>query len=301
MKLYRFKTFRTSYYFPKMTNELRYMYGLYAAYGGKLSKIYWWLFRHCSVVRELNMVDTTNVPFPYKRIVELNGKECLMAFNMGTPGVELKISILGYEDGTPFFAKYSEKLAARQLTKNEVMIYRMLDKTGLTPVLLGSYEGEDCCWLKAEYVKGDHPDARALTDDIVDLALSLASYHLGNASKGELKTCLSHGDFCPWNMLVSDGKIRLIDWEVAKERPLGFDLFTFICQVSALFEPERLLMDVIKEKEPSIKWYFSSLRVSDYKPYLHAFAKEKTEYEAGKGNEPLYKKYKELLDCLEGQ
>lgn len=299
MKLYRFQTFRTSYFFPRMTKELKYMYGLYAAYGGKLSKIYWWLFRNCSVVRTLNGVDTNKVTFPYRRIVDLNGKESLMAFNMGTPGVEQKISILGYEDGVPFFAKYSEKPAARQLTKNEVMVYRMLDKTGLTPGLLGSHEGDDCCWLKAEYVKGKHPDAQTITDNIVDLAISLASYHLGENTEGELKTCLSHGDFCPWNMLVSDGKIRLIDWEVAKERPLGFDLFTFICQVSALFEPERLLMDVIKEKESSVKRYFSSLGVYDYKPYLLAFAKEKTEYEGGKGNEPLYKKYKELLYCLE--
>ena len=40
MLYYRFKTFTTSYYFPRLSKEQKFMYGLYSAYGGKLSKIY---------------------------------------------------------------------------------------------------------------------------------------------------------------------------------------------------------------------------------------------------------------------
>lgn len=34
MKFYRFKTFTTSYYFPRLDAGHQYMYGLYSPYGG---------------------------------------------------------------------------------------------------------------------------------------------------------------------------------------------------------------------------------------------------------------------------
>ena len=66
MKYYRFKTFTTSYYFPHLSPAQGYMYGLYSAYGGKISKLYWWLFRHCGMVRMLSAVDEKQLTFPYK-------------------------------------------------------------------------------------------------------------------------------------------------------------------------------------------------------------------------------------------
>lgn len=302
MKLYRFKTFTTSYYFPHLDSSLQYMYGLYSPYGGRLSKIYWWLFQHSSVVRSLTSVNEKDLEFPYSKIKASDGNDTLMSFNMGSPGVEQKISILGYDKtlDIPFFAKFSEKPRAKKLTKNEIRIYRMLDGTGLTPKLLQAVDTDDYVYLKAEFIKGSRPKSRKMTDEVLQLCLPLSKYHLTdkNVDENGLKMSLSHGDFCPWNVLVSEGSIRLIDWELAADRTLGYDLFTYICQVAILFEPEKQLLLAIDDNMRFVKEYFYSFGITDYKPYLKAFAMQKWKYEEGKGNNQLSDKYKELANIL---
>ncbi len=49
MTYFRFKTFTTSYYFPTLQTHQQYMYGLYSAYGSKLSKIYWNTFKKYNI------------------------------------------------------------------------------------------------------------------------------------------------------------------------------------------------------------------------------------------------------------
>lgn len=301
MKYYQFKTFTTSYYFPKLNAGQKYMYGLYSPYGGKLSKIYWWLFRKSRLVRNFTNVKEDTLPFPYLKIRQVDGTDSLMSFNMGSPGVEQKISILGYDNKSdkPFFAKFSQKSAALKLTENEIKVYRLLTDTGLTPQLLGSKVGEDYAYLKAEYVPGKRLESRELTETVVGLCISLAEFHLNKDIECDgLKHSLSHGDFCPWNILCHEGKIRLIDWELADERPLGYDLFTYICNVAALFEPETPLIAQIDRNTNNINSYFSSFGVEDYTPYLRSFAKSKYKYEASKGNSTLAEPYQQLLNCL---
>ncbi len=299
MKYFQFKTFTTSYYFPKSINDFRYMYGLYSAYGGMLSKIYWWLFRHSSIVRLVSVLDESNLPFPYNRIKKLDGSDCVMSFNMGSPGVEQKISILGYDlnSNIPFFSKFSEKLVARELTKNEIKVYQLLSNSGLTPKLLNSIEADDAVYMKVEYVEGKRPNNTMFTEDIVSLALTLSSYHLSeiHESPNGLKMSLSHGDFCPWNILVKDNSFRLIDWELAKDRTLGFDLFTYICQVSALLGHGESMLEAIKKEKNLLMKYFGAFDIKDYLPYLKAFVEEKYQYEKNKKGSSIVDKYKELM------
>lgn len=169
MKYYRFKTFTTSYYFPNIDASLKYMYGLYSPYGGMLSKIYWALFRNIRLVRLLSSIDESKLDFPYTKIKAADGGDTLMSFNMGSPGVEQKISILGYDNilNIPFFAKFSQKPRAMALTRNEVLVYRLLDGTGLTPRLLKAVDTEDYVFLKAEYIKGIRPKSRNITHEIL--------------------------------------------------------------------------------------------------------------------------------------
>lgn len=48
-------------------------------------------------------------------------------------------------------------------------------------------------------------------------------------------TGLAHGDFTPWNCFVKDGRLALIDWEMAHDdQPLLFDAFHFMYQQAAL-------------------------------------------------------------------
>lgn len=275
MKLYRFKTFRTSYFFPRMTKELEYMYGLYPTYGGKLSRIYWWLFRRCALVRMLSACDGEKAGFPYSRIVSLEGKGSLMAFNLGTPGPEQKISILGYdrEKKEPFFAKYSEKPGAMALTKNEVATLQILNGTMLAPELLEVKEQEDGIWMRTAFVQGEHPATKALTEEVVELAVSLSRHHLTEQTDDAngLLLSLSHGDFCPWNMLVDAGRLRLIDWEMAADRPLGYDIFKYVCQCARLFSPDKEYHAVIEENGEMISRYFSAFGIADWSRYESDF------------------------------
>ncbi|WP_297007578.1 phosphotransferase [Prevotella sp.] len=247
-------------------------------------------------------MNEKDLEFPYSKIKASDGNDTLMSFNMGSPGVEQKISILGYDKtlDIPFFAKFSEKPRAKKLTKNEIRIYRMLDGTGLTPKLLQAVDTDDYVYLKAEFIKGSRPKSRKMTDEVLQLCLPLSKYHLTdkNVDENGLKMSLSHGDFCPWNVLVSEGSIRLIDWELAADRTLGYDLFTYICQVAILFEPEKQLLLAIDDNMRFVKEYFYSFGITDYKPYLKAFAMQKWEYEEGKGNNQLSDKYKELANIL---
>lgn len=275
MTLYRFKTFRTSYFFPLMTKDLEYMYGLYPTYGGALSRIYWWLFRRCALLRTLNACDGEKAGFPYSRIVSLEGKGSLMAFNLGTPGPEQKISILGYdlEKKAPFFAKYSEKPAAMVLTKNEVATLQILNGTMLAPELLEVKEQGDGIWMRTAFVQGEHPATKALTEEVVELAVSLSRHHLSEqtADANGLSLSLSHGDFCPWNMLVDAGRLQLIDWEMAADRPLGYDLFKYVCQCARLFSPDKEYHAAIEENGEMISRYFSAFGIVDWRAYEDDF------------------------------
>ena len=277
MTLYLFKTFRTSYLFPRMTKELEYMYGLYQTYGGALSRIYWWLFRRCALVRMLNACDGEKAGFPYSRIVSLEGKGSLMAFNLGTPGPDQKIRILGYdqEKKVPFFAKYSEKPGAIAFTKNEAATLQVLKGTNLAPELFEVKELDDCIWMRTSFVQGKHLSSMSLTEEIVDLALSLSKYHLSDQTTNEegLRLSLSHGDFCPWNMLVNEGRLQLIDWEMAADRPLGYDIFKYVCQISLLFTPEKPLIETIKENQTLINNYFTQCGIENWDAYRNEFLK----------------------------
>jgi thymidylate kinase len=52
----------------------------------------------------------------------------------------------------------------------------------------------------------------------------------------KVQTALAHADFTPWNCFVSDEKIGLYDWEMARYLPKGFDAFHFIIQKGILIE-----------------------------------------------------------------
>ena len=300
MKLYRFRTYTTSYYFPETIKEARFLYGLYSPFGGILSRIYWYLFKNIKIVRFLSVVDTDDVCFPYRKIMDIDGTNSVLSFNMGSSGVEQKISILGWNkrNESSFFAKFSQKPRAIELTKNEIVVYKLLSETKLVPSLLKEEVGNDYAFIKTEYIRGKRPKSLNLTNDIMLLSLNLKDYHLtsNRTNKNGLKVALSHGDFCPWNMLECDGKIRLVDWELAADRTLGYDIFTYIVQTSLLLCPKKNLKEAIKENENIIKRYFHLLDVENYQPYLYEFIRERREYERSKGNDDRALRLYEIIE-----
>lgn len=304
MKYYRFSTFTTSYYFPEITEETQFLYGLYSAYGGKMSRYYWRKFRQSQFVRSLTSVKENRLPFPYMTIRELVGLDAILSFNMGSPGDAQKISMLGYMPTTrqPFFAKFSQKPEAMRLSKHEIDVLRLLKETRLVPTLYDSRMGDDYVFLQTEYVQGHRPYDTLLTNQVVDLLISLSAYHYPNAEKektGDLHTCLSHGDFCPWNMLLQpDGTLRMIDWEMADERIVGYDIFTWLLNVAGLVTGDIPLYHIIEKNRKYIMRYFNAQNLRDYTPYLRSFVEQQLEILKTNNKRQMLQLYQDLLAQL---
>jgi thiamine kinase-like enzyme len=65
----------------------------------------------------------------------------------------------------------------------------------------------------------------------------------------------AHGDFTPWNMIVSDLQIGLFDFEYAlQSAPAGFDLFHFQLRKSILID-KKSAMKFYHEYESKNGWY----------------------------------------------
>lgn len=296
MDYYCFRTFRTSYYFPLLDDSHSFLYHLYTPFG-KISRIYWWLFRQSYLVRWLNKISDIDSVFPYTKIMGLMPSGSRVSFNMGTPSDEQKISMLGEEpDGKRFFAKYSQKPRAIELSKNEIGILSNLTGSGLAPELYDHLIADDFCFFRTSFVDGRNNTYLQLNDAIVDLAIRISKTHLHQANgEGGLMTGLSHGDYTPWNMLILDGQIRLIDWEYGGIRFLGYDLFTFITQVCAFFKHRKSFKDAVAENTQYLNQYFYSYGIMDWTPYLVSFANIKMEYESNRGYSSFAEKYKCLL------
>lgn len=298
MTLYRFKTRTTSYFFPKLTKKSRFIYSLYGNYGSVVAKLYWWLFLHCSLVRYLYRVESSSVQ-DFELLQSLLGTDSIFGINFGTPSSDQKKSILGYDGaGRHFFAKLSQKENAKKLSSNEIFVYQKLADSGLVPKLFDCKITDDYVFLKTECVEGNHIHEQVSNDEILKILETLRAYHYDETLKlNGLKTCFSHGDFCPWNMLESEGRLKIIDWEMAGERSLGHDLFTYIFQTSFLIRREESFEKVMQENRTLIDSYFESADVDGWVPYFKDFALLKVDEFTRKQDSYMLARYKEALNA----
>lgn len=289
---YKFTTFRTSYYFPEISSDATFLYKIYTPYSFK-ARLYWGLFRHIKSFRNLYRVDEPMLKFPYKEVIALLPKGCQVSFNLGTPCDEQKISMLGVDsEGKRFFAKYSVKPKAIQLSKNEIRVLNALHGQKLAPLLLDYKIANDFCFFRTSYVDGENVTSLSLNEKIVDLAINVNKVSLTDCN---LKRGLSHGDFTPWNILVKNDQYRLIDWELSEVRILGYDLFTFVTQVCAYFTSHLSFKDAIDDNIQFIDQYFDSFGIKDWIPYLVYYAEYKIKAEIARGYASFAEKYKCLL------
>lgn len=298
MIFYRFKTKTTSYFFPKQTRKSRFIYSLYGNYGGVVAKLYWWLFLHCSLVRFLNRVESSSVQ-DFELLQTLLGAESVFGINYGTPSPDQKKSILGYDEaGRHFFAKLSKKEGAKKLSSNEIFVFQKLADSGLVPKLFDCKITDDYVFLKTECVDGNHVHGQISNDEILQILETFRAYHYDDSLNANcLKTCFSHGDFCPWNMLECDGRLKVIDWEMAGERALGHDLFTYIFQTAFLIRCDASFEKIMQENRTLFDSYFESAGVNDWGPYLKKFALLKIEEFTRKQDAYMLARYKEVLNA----
>lgn len=299
MNIYKFHTYRTDYYFPDYHKSNRFLFGLYHPYNRYpfrlfIVRIYWWLFKHCFILRRKFIVRNPDDEFPYSEILRMCPKGSTMSFNMGSPGIEQKISMLGHaRDGGYFFAKYSTLPAAKELSRNEIKYLSILKDSGLVPRIIDYKDDEKYVFFRTECVEGSNPREASMNEAILNLTIEISRHNLRD---GDLKVSLSHGDFTPWNVTISpDGEYKMIDWEMASERELGYDIFTYIIHVGSLLSPNLSFMQLINEDRKYINRYFAYFGISDWSLYLRAFAKRRIMYENNKNEVERAKKYECLL------
>jgi thymidylate kinase len=106
--------------------------------------------------------------------------------------------------------------------------------------------------------------------------------------KERLYTTFAHGDFTSWNSLVSKGKIKMYDFELAREEmPFGFDAFHFVIQQGILVDhlPYQAIkpklkqaFDLMTSGKPEIKnsfeTYFKAYLLVNTAYYLQVYAEQ---------------------------
>jgi tRNA A-37 threonylcarbamoyl transferase component Bud32 len=213
---------------------------------------------------------------------------------MGTPGSEQKISMLGLTtDGKHFFAKYSDKTCAKDLSRNEIRVLKSLHGLNIAPEILSSVDTDKFVFFSTSCVEGKNPNDIQLNEKIVDMAIKINQI---NHQMGTIHIGLSHGDFTPWNLMIDKyGAYHIIDWEMAKDRVLGYDIFTYITHVAALLTPNEPLDKIIEDKRRLINKYFNSFGIDDWSEYLLYYAKDRASYERNKGHNEYASKLETLI------
>lgn len=312
MTFYRFKTFKSSYYFPPLTPDSRFIYSLYGNYGGRCAHLLWWLFCHVSLFRYLFQVKDTAIE-GLSLLRSLLGDKAVFGVNTGTLGPDQKMSVLGYypadsEDinrHTKFFAKLSISERAKALTRNEIKVYQLLAETGLVPALYSFKDTKEYVFMKCECIPGAHVQSEMVQSQVMSILKVLKNKHYSSSpdsifvTDGEkeisLKTCFSHMDFCPWNMLSVNGNLHVIDWEMSSEKPLGFDLFTYLLQTSFLIDNTYSGMELIDIHRSWIEEYFAG---EDWHIYLKAFIEYKLTFFSEGQNPLLYDRFNEMYQSM---
>lgn len=297
MKYFYIHPFKPQYFFPKGFKKHFLFLHFFSPYS-KVGRISWFLFTRFSFYRILFSKSNIEEFIPERAIKQIVGEDTVMAFNTGTVGPEQKITGLGLINNEEFFIKYGQTKIANANVKNEYHILKQIANLDNVPKVLDFYSDDNQVLLKTNVLEGKRLKDQPIDKNIIDqlIPLSKQKVDCSKTTSSNLRTCFSHGDFCPWNMMSNNGEVLLFDWEMAGTYPLGYDMFTYIFQTRFLLNPETKIRTIIVENIKAIKYYFSHFNISDWKPYLITFSEEKVRLEQLKGDEGLLSKYLKLLE-----
>jgi tRNA A-37 threonylcarbamoyl transferase component Bud32 len=290
-----------NYYPPKnpqfffKRNEFERFQKFYTPYSLK-SKLFWRLYKKYRIIRNRFTINEKDIPLPITIIKRLiNIKEAHYFYNLGSKGKEQKATIVAVGKKQEKFLKYAQSSITKELVKNETKILLQLGNHKMvSPKVLDYGSDSSKAYLITEVIRGRKVTEIELSEKILNLILKITnSFPL--RSNGYI-TAFSHGDFCPWNMLaIKNKELVLIDWEMAGYKPLGYDLFTFICQTNFLLHSQISPQKIIKEQQNFIEYYFEKFEIKNWDLYLMLFVEIKISEESKKKNTKMLSKYKNLL------
>jgi len=223
----------------------------------------------------------------------------ILTFNLGTKGIEQKISILGVERTTnaAFYIKYATSDIACRNVCNEGIVLQQLSHLSFVPKLqLNVHKENQFTLIKTTVLKGEKMKRQRIDQQMLTILFTLSRQKIDSCRNysSEMRSCFSHGDFCPWNMLVNDGKIEVFDWELAGEYPLGYDLFMYIFQFEFLVNEMNRFDLMLNQNADVIQQYFQHFEIVNWTPYLQEFSMLKYKLESEKRNSDLIESYLKL-------
>ncbi len=302
MRYYYFNPLSKKCYFPIGFQKYPLFETFYQPY--KFSAyILWKLWQNLPFFRFLFSTDEPEKILPIDKIKHYVTPNSILAFNLGTLGVEQKITILGIDKITnlSFFIKYATSEIACKNVANEGLVLQQLSHLSFVPQLyLNSKEKDEFSLIKTSVFNGVKVTKRPVDSQTLEILYSLAEQKIKSTRnyRSRLRSSFAHGDFCPWNMLVNDGKLKIYDWELAGQYPLGYDLFTYLFQYEFLVEEKMRFEYVFDENLKVIQEYFQYFRISKWIPYLKEFAHLKYKFEKEKNNYDLIDSYFQLKEYL---
>ena len=300
MRYYYFNPFSKQYYFPVGFRNYPIFTTFYQPYKAS-AKLMWKIWQTSSIFRKLFSTNKPEKFLPIEHIRKYVTPCSILSFNLGTKGIEQKISVLGVERTTnaAFYIKYATSDIACRNVCNEGVVLQQLSHLSFVPKLqLNVHKENQFTLIKTTVLKGDKMKHQRIDQQMLTILFTLSRQKITSNRNysSEIRSCFSHGDFCPWNMLINDGKIELFDWELAGEYPLGYDLFMYIFQFEFLVNEMKRFDLMLNQNADAIQQYFKHFEIDNWIPYLQEFSMLKYKLESEKRNSDLIEPYLKLKE-----
>lgn len=298
-----FPTFERKFYFSNSINGKLLLKQFYQPYSF-LTSTFCLLWYRLPFLTKIFTTTIDNLPLHINTMQSILGWENIDFVLSGGAGFEKKITgfCINIDTRQKVFFKYGSTACAIELVKNEIKVLSSLSLPFAPKLLYNGIELNKNSWFVTETFDGVKYNKKKVSEAILDLLLSINKevYSLGENVDRELVYMFSHGDFCPWNLVINKKNIiKVIDWEMAGIYPLGYDLFTFVFQTSFLLSPNKKSAILIKENTKWFIQYFNHHGVNDYLPYLKEFTQIKLKREQFKKNYVLLENYQNLNKTLD--
>jgi len=257
-----------------------------------MARITWLLWQNSSLLRYLGTTRHPENYLPFDKINQFVPSGSVLAFNLGSIGVENKITVLGVVPSTneTFFIKYAINEVSCLNVYNEGVVLKQLSHLNFVPKLeLNETVDHSFTLIKTDVLQGEKIKFPAINDQILELlyTMSVQNVKCIRNFNSELLHCFAHGDFCPWNILSYKGSLKVFDWELAGDYPLGYDLFTYIFQYEFLVKEKMRFESILNENSNFIKQYFNHFDIDNWIPYLKEFSALKYKFESEKNDTEL--------------
>jgi hypothetical protein len=286
---------RKEYFFSiDLMEKRRSIYFLYSPFSVS-TKLFWNLLLSSKFFRAIFTCTQQSLPSSIQTILKLiDSNEAKFQIKRGTEGPEQKVTIIKHSEQDISFFKIGNTKRGIELIKNEFGVLKELNGKFNTPHIVNFYSKEGFQFMETDYIVAPKVKSIQINESIFLYILSISA-HTINSSASKTKS-FNHGDCCPWNLLQQiDGGFILIDWELAGEYVLGYDLFTYIFQTSFLLCPNKSNRDILKENKIWIQRFFAHFSVTEIKDYLSYFINQKLEFEIKKNKDSaLTAKYTQL-------